>query len=103
MVLIIAPTHELSAQLARDVSLLLPDEINDDGPGETMLPNVVLFRRGKPPPTPAQLGRAAVLIGTPNELHAMLTRISGAQNFLAGDTLSGVILDKVDVLLPPAP
>ena len=97
-VLIVAPTRELSAQLARDASLLLPDD--DDG---TILSRVVLAVRGIPPPTPAQLGRATVLIGTPNELHAVLTRISGAQNFLAGDTLSGVILDEVDVLLPPAP
>ncbi|KAL3780948.1 hypothetical protein ACHAW5_010022 [Stephanodiscus triporus] len=96
-VLIVAPTRELSAQLARDASLLLPDD--DD----TMMPNVLLAVRGIPPPTPAQLRRATVLIGTPNELHAVLTRISGAQNFLAGDTLSGVILDEVDVLLPPAP
>ena len=97
-VLIVAPTRELSAQLARDASLLLPDD--DDG---TILSRVVLAVRGIPPPTPAQLGRATVLIGTPNELHAVLTRISGAQSFLAGDTLSGVILDEVDVLLPPPP
>ncbi|KAL7473101.1 hypothetical protein ACHAXS_013459 [Conticribra weissflogii] len=44
-----------------------------------------------------------VLIGTPNELYAVLTRISGAQNFIAGDILSGVIIDEVDVLLPPTP
>lgn len=100
-VLIVAPTRELSAQLARDASFLLPDDdANDNG---QMLSNVLLAVRGIPPPTPAQLGRATVLIGTPNELHAVLTRISGAQNFLAGDTLSGLILDEVDVLLPPAP
>ena len=98
-VLIVAPTRELSAQLARDASLLLPD---DDGDG-AIPSRVVLAVRGIPPPTPAQLGRATVLIGTPNELHAVLTRISGAQSFLAGDTLSGVILDEVDVLLPPPP
>ena len=100
-VLIVAPTRELSAQLARDASFLLPDDDNDNN-GQ-MLSNVLLAVRGIPPPTPAQLGRATVLIGTPNELHAVLTRISGAQNFLAGDTLSGLILDEVDVLLPPAP
>ena len=99
-VLIVAPTRELSAQLARDASFLLPDD--DDNNGQ-MLSNVLLAVRGIPPPTPTQLGRATVLIGTPNELHAVLTRISGAQNFLAGDTLSGLILDEVDVLLPPAP
>ena len=104
-VLIVAPTRELSAQLARDASFLLPDEdddANDINNGQ-MLSNVLLAVRGIPPPTPAQLSRATVLIGTPNELHAVLTRISGAQNFLAGDTLSGLILDEVDVLLPPAP
>mmetsp|Transcript_23911 Transcript_23911/g.57668 ORF Transcript_23911/g.57668 Transcript_23911/m.57668 type:complete len:704 (-) Transcript_23911:1018-3129(-) len=99
-VLIVAPTRELAAQLARDASLLLPDEINN---GEAMqLPNVLLAVRGIPPPTPTQISHATVLIGTPDELYAVLTRISGAQNFLAGDTLSGVILDEVDVLLPPA-
>ena len=101
-VLIVAPTRELSAQLARDASFLLPDDDANDNNGQ-MLSNVLLAVRGIPPPTPAQLGRATVLIGTPNELHAVLTRISGAQNFLAGDTLSGLILDEVDVLLPPAP
>ena len=94
-VVITAPTRELSAQLARDASLLLPDE------GDT--PNVLLAVRGIPPPTPIEMANAQVLIGTPNELYAVLTRISGAQNFIAGDTLSSVILDEVDVLLPPAP
>ncbi|KAL9183761.1 hypothetical protein ACHAXT_004617 [Thalassiosira profunda] len=95
-VLIVAPTRELAAQLARDASLLLPDD-------EMVLPNVLLAVRGIPPPTPSQLSHATVLVGTPNELYAVLTRISGAQNFLAGDTLSGLILDEVDVLLPPTP
>lgn len=94
-VVICAPTRELSAQLARDASLLLPDE------GDT--PNVLLAVRSIPPPTPIEMANAQVLIGTPNELYAVLTRISGAQNFIAGDTLSSVILDEVDVLLPPAP
>ncbi len=93
-VLVVAPTRELSAQLARDASLLLPDD--DDG-------SVLLAARGTPPPTPALLGRAAVLVGTPRELHAVLTRVGGARNFLAAGTLSGVILDEVDVLLPPSP
>jgi len=94
-VVIVSPTRELSAQLARDASLLLPDE------GDT--PAVLLAVRGIPPPTPIEMANAQVLIGTPNELYAVLTRISGAQNFIAGDTLSSVILDEVDVLLPPAP
>jgi len=95
-VLVVAPTRELAAQLARDASLLIPD-INEDQP------NVLLAVRGIPPPSPSQLSQAIVLIGTPNELYAVLTRISGAQNFIAGDTLSNLILDEVDVLLPPTP
>lgn len=104
-VLIVAPTRELSAQLARDASLLLSDDVGDDGDAndDIMRPNVLLAVRGIPPPTPYQLGHATVLIGTPDELYAVLTRISGAQNFLACDALSGVILDEVDVLLPPEP
>jgi len=94
-VLICAPTRELSAQLARDASLLLPDEGNT--------PNVLLAVRSIPPPTPTEISNAQVLIGTPNELYAVLTRISLARNFIAGDTLSSVILDEVDVLLPSAP
>lgn len=92
-VLVVAPTRELAAQLARDASLLIPD-INED---------VLLAVRGIPPPSPSQLSQAKVLIGTPDELYAVLTRISGAQNFIAGDTLSNLILDEVDVLLPPTP
>lgn len=94
-IIICAPTRELSAQLARDASLLLPDE------GDT--PNILLAVRSIPPPTPIEMANAQVLIGTPNELLAVLTRISGAQNFIAGDTLSSVILDEVDVLFPPTP
>lgn len=101
-VLIVAPTRELAAQLARDASLLLPDEINDDNE-TTILTNVLLAVRGIPPPTPTQISYATVLVATPDELYAVLTRISGAQNFIAGNTLSGVILDEVDVLLPPTP
>lgn len=100
-VLIVAPTRELAAQLARDASLLLPDA--GPGSGDTLAsPSVLLAVRGIPPPTPVQLSAATVLVGTPSELHAVLTRISGARDFLAGDTLSGLILDEADVLLPPA-
>ena len=102
-VLIVSPTRELAAQLARDASLLLPDDVNDSDGGEVVRPNVLLAVRGIPPPTPNEIAQATVLVGTPNELYAVLTRISGAQNFLAGDTLSGLILDEVDVLLPPKP
>ena len=100
-VLIVAPTRELAAQLTRDASLLLPDETDSNDNKVNPLPNVLLAVRGIPPPTPAQIAHATVLVGTPDELYAVLTRISGAQNFLAGDTLSGIILDEVDVLLPP--
>jgi hypothetical protein len=111
-VLVIAPTRELSAQLARDASLLLPDDDdvdddaddNDNGNNPARRrTNVLLAVRGIPPPTPYQLGRAAVLVGTPNELYAVLTRIGGARDFLSRNALSGVILDEVDVLLPPEP
>ena len=98
-VLIVAPTRELAAQLARDASLLLPDNDN----GDDTLSNVVLAVRGIPPPTPKQISQGTVLVGTPNELYAVLTKISGAQNFIAGNTLTNVILDEVDVLLPPTP
>ena len=83
-ILICAPTRELSAQLARDASLLIPNESD--------APNVLLAVRGIPPPTPFELAHAQILIGTPNELYAVLTRISGAQNFIAGDTLSSISL-----------
>jgi hypothetical protein len=98
--LIVAPTRELAAQLARDASLLLPDEITENG---SITTSVLLAVRGIPPPNPNEISRASVLVGTPDELHAVLTRISGAQYFIAGGTLSGIILDEVDVLLPPTP
>jgi hypothetical protein len=99
-VLIVAPTRELAAQLARDASLLLPDEIDDDG---SEINSVLLAVRGIPPPNPNQIARASVLVGTPDELYAVLTRIKGAQFFVSGGTLSNIILDEVDVLLPPTP
>lgn len=94
-ILVVSPTRELSAQLARDASVLIPDESD--------MPNVLLAVRGVPPPTPTELAHAQILIGTPSELYAVLTRISGGQKLIAGDTLSNIILDEVDVLLPPAP
>lgn len=97
-VLVVAPTRELAAQLARDASLFLPDEIDEDG---SEVNPVLLAVRGIPPPTPNQIARASVLVGTPDELYAVLTRIKGAQYFIAGGTLSNIILDEVDVILPP--
>lgn len=99
-VLIVAPTRELAAQLARDASILLPDEVDDDG---SEINSVLLAVRGILPPNPNQIARASVLVGTPDELYAVLTRIKGAQFFIAGGTLSNIILDEVDVLLPPTP
>eukprot|EP00956_Cyclotella_meneghiniana_P000359 scaffold432_cov69-Cyclotella_meneghiniana.AAC.17 len=99
-VLIVAPTRELAAQLARDASLFLPDETSEDG---SIVTPVLLAVRGIPPPNPGEISRASVMIGTPDELYAVLTRISGAQHFISGGTLSNIILDEVDVLLPPTP
>lgn len=44
-----------------------------------------------------------MLIGTPPEIDETLTSVEGGYDFMAGDTLSAIILDEVDVLLPPAP
>ncbi|KAL7483625.1 hypothetical protein ACHAW6_009269 [Cyclotella cf. meneghiniana] len=96
--LVVAPTRELAAQLARDASLLLPHD-----PRSASFPPVLLAVRGIPPPAPSLLARAAVLVGTPHELHAVLTRIGGASRFISGDALSTVVLDEVDVLLPSTP
>ncbi|KAL7521367.1 hypothetical protein ACHAWX_006042 [Stephanocyclus meneghinianus] len=96
--LVVAPTRELAAQLARDASLLLPHD-----PRSASFPPVLLAVRGIPPPAPSLLAHAAVLVGTPHELHAVLTRIGGASRFVSGDALSTVVLDEVDVLLPSSP
>ena len=87
-------------QLARDAALLLPDHDDDD---DGARPAVLLAVRGIPPPTAAQVAAATVLVGTPNELHTVLTRIRGARSFVEGGALAALILDEVDVLLPPAP
>eukprot|EP00804_Cyclotella_cryptica_P026333 CCRYP_007656-RB/>CCRYP_007656-RB protein AED:0.33 eAED:0.33 QI:0/0/0/1/1/1/2/0/388 len=104
--LVVAPTRELAAQLARDASsLLLPTNNNsvntDDDHDE--FPPVLLAVRGIPPPTPAQLTHATLLVGTPEELYAVLTRIAGAHHFISGETLDSIVLDEVDVLLPLPP
>jgi len=91
-VLIVAPTRELAAQLARDTSLLIPDDVieEDQVSSDGTKTNVVLAVRGIPPPTPFQIDNARVLVGTPHELFVILTRISGAQKFIAGDCLSAL-------------
>uniref|UniRef100_A0A7S1ZEL8 ATP-dependent RNA helicase n=2 Tax=Ditylum brightwellii TaxID=49249 RepID=A0A7S1ZEL8_9STRA len=96
-VLVVAPTRELAVQLMRDASDLL--EISEEESGEV----VCLAVRGVAPPTPSDLSQAKLLIGTPPELLSVITGVSGGYEFVAGDTLRAVILDEVDVLLPPPP
>lgn len=96
-VLVVAPTRELAVQLMRDAVALL-SEITDDAEA-----CVQLAIKGVEPPSSNELGLATILIGTPPELYDTLTLVEGGYGFLAGDTLSAVILDEVDVLLPPAP
>ena len=64
---------------------------------------VLLAVKGVDAPTPEQLNAATVLVGTPLEIYQVLTKIQGGLELIAGDVLSSVILDEVDVLLPPAP
>ena len=108
--LVVAPTRELAAQLARDASQLLdtlpttksPSEGEGRG-GDYAAAAVLLAVQGTPPSTPREMSTATVLVGTLNELHAVLTRISGARSFVAGNALCAMVLDEVDVLLPPEP
>ena len=99
-VLLVAPTRELAVQLLRDTVELLDDvakaeadydDDDDDGGG------VRLAIRGLEPPL-LENG-ATVLVGTPAELYDSLQYEGSA--FLG--SLSAVILDEVDVLLPPSP
>ena len=107
-VLVVAPTRELSVQLNYVASSILanltPDENEYESENE---PNpdmkVLLAVKGVDAPTPEQLNAATVLVGTPFELYQVLTKIQGGLEFIAGDVLTSVILDEVDVLLPPAP
>lgn len=96
-VLVVAPTRELAAQLMRD-SLSLLENLTEDPEGA-----VALSVRGVALPTPEELARALILIGTPSELLTTLTSVEDGYNFVGGDTLSAVILDEVDVLLPLPP
>lgn len=107
-VLVIAPTRELSVQLNYVASSILanlaPDENeyeSENEPAPDM--KVLLAVKGIDAPTPEQLNAATVLVGTPSEVYQVLTKIQGGFEFIAGDVLSSVILDEVDVLLPPAP
>lgn len=96
-VLVVAPTRELAVQLMRDAVSLLSG-ITDDPES-----CVRLAVKGVEMPTSSELGQATILIGTPPELYDTLTLVEGGNGFLAGDTLSAIVLDEVDVLLPPAP
>lgn len=95
-VLMVAPTRELAVQLMRD-SVALLSGITDDPEA-----CVLLSVKGVAMPNASQLGGATVIIGTPSELYDTLTIVGGGFGFIAGDTLSAVILDEVDILLPPA-
>ena len=53
-------------------------------------------------PSTAQLNAATVLIGTPPELIQVLTQVQGGLEFIAGNVLSSLILDEVDMLMPNA-
>ncbi len=93
-VLVVAPTRELALQLMRDATSLLGSR--DDL-------SVLLAVQGVQMPSTEELDNATVLIGTPRELVYVLSEIKGGMGFLAGDVLSSVVLDEVDVLLPNPP
>jgi len=99
-VLVVAPTRELALQLMRDTTSILS---NLDSSGEDAGLAVLLAVQGVQIPTPEELNAATVLIGTPKELLYVLSEVRGGSEFLAGDVLSSVILDEVDVLLPNPP
>mmetsp|Transcript_16900 Transcript_16900/g.25567 ORF Transcript_16900/g.25567 Transcript_16900/m.25567 type:complete len:609 (-) Transcript_16900:88-1914(-) len=96
-VLVVSPTRELALQLCGDAVSLLSTEM--DNPES----RVLLAVRGVAPPNAEQLSKATMLIGTPPELYTVLTKVDRGYGFIAGDTLSAVILDEADVLLPPPP
>mmetsp|Transcript_18966 Transcript_18966/g.47080 ORF Transcript_18966/g.47080 Transcript_18966/m.47080 type:complete len:603 (-) Transcript_18966:2257-4065(-) len=94
-VLVVAPTRELALQLMRDTTSLLGEKDDDL--------SVLLAVQGVQMPSTEELDTATVLIGTPKELVYVLNEIKGGMEFLAGDVLSSVVLDEVDVLLPNPP
>jgi len=97
-VLVVAPTRELALQLMRDTTSILSDPEQ-----QTSNLRVLLAIQGVPIPSTEELETATVLIGTPRELVYVLSEIKGGIRFLAGDVLSSVVLDEVDVLLPNPP
>jgi superfamily II DNA/RNA helicase len=100
-ILVVAPTRELALQLMRDTTSILSnlDEFSHDDNELAVL----LAVQGVGIPTTQELDAATVLIGTPKELLYVLSEVKGGSEFLAGDVLSTVILDEVDVLLPNPP
>lgn len=98
-ILVVAPTRELALQLMRDTTAILSSL---DEPQSDDL-SVLLAVQGVELPTTEDLAAATVLIGTPKELVYVLSEIKGGMGFLAGDVLSSVVLDEVDVLLPNPP
>ena len=105
-VLLVAPTRELAVQLMRDTTSILSNlndnnANDDDNDGEEM--EILLAVRGVDMPSTAQLNAATVLIGTPPELIQVLTQVQGGLEFIAGNVLSSLILDEVDMLMPNAP
>ena len=108
-VLVVAPTRELGLQLMRDTNSILSNLANtnedndDDCHNSSQQQSVLLAIQGVAMPTAQALNAATVLIGTPKELLSTFTKVNGASEFLAGNVLSTVILDEVDVLLPNSP
>ena len=99
-ILIVSPTRELAVQLMKD-AITIVTELSSS-PQYTP-PGMVLTVKGIDYPTSKELNSASVLIGTPSELYQVIKNIPGGQDFVAGNVLSTVILDEVDVLLPPLP
>jgi hypothetical protein len=97
-VLVVAPTRELAAQLMRDTLSLLSFLTEDEDSADELIALAI-----KGVALPSLVSNALVLIGTPTELVQVVQTAKGGYDFLAGDTLSAIILDEVDVLLPLAP
>lgn len=100
--MVVAPTRELGLQLMRDANSILSN-LGNNGDDDSSQQSVLLAIQGVAMPTTQALSAATVLIGTPKELLATFTKVNGASEFLAGNVLSTVILDEVDVLLPNSP
>jgi len=96
-VLVVAPTRELALQLRKDAMSLLKSFSDDVQSG------VLLAIKGVEAPTPKELRMATMLVGTPPELYTVLTTIDNGYDFVSGKSLSTVIMDEVDILLPPPP